>query len=64
MVNVETVVVVNFKPVMILNLLDGIKAITKVSVDYYKVIADVKNNCKLMNKINVKKKRISIGSFM
>ena len=37
-----------------LNLLDGIEVITKVLVDYNKVIDDVKNNCELLNKINVK----------
>ena len=45
MVNVETVIVVNFNSFiqLLLTLLDGIEVITKVSVDYYKIIADVKN---------------------
>ena len=36
MIHVETVVTLNF--------LDEIEALTKVSVNYYKVIADVRNN--------------------
>lgn len=44
MINVERVIVVNFKRVInAINFLGGVEAIAKVSVDYFKVIADVEN---------------------
>ena len=46
-----------------LNLLDGIEAIIKVSVDYYKVIAHVKTKIWVAEQ-DSRKQQISTGSSM
>ena len=44
MFKMNTVIVVNFKPVISRILLNEIEAITKIPEDYYNTIADIKNN--------------------